>query len=84
MLFEKLNISPLYKWVYGTADKDSFVSTDKITSTLGWIPQYSNQEALIESYKWYLENKPSLKESTGVTHRTPWKQGILNVFKKFL
>ena len=32
----QLRLSPLYKWVYGTADKDSFVSTEKIQSTLGW------------------------------------------------
>ena len=33
--FEKaLKLSPLYKWVYGTADKDSFVSIERIESRL--------------------------------------------------
>lgn len=83
--FEAVNLSPLYRWVYGTADKDSFVSIDKLKKQLGWKPQFSNAQALIDSYQWYLDNKPTegVKEA-GVTHRVPWKQGILSVFKKFL
>src|SRR3989344_6234801 len=30
-LFEKLKLSPLYQWVYDTADKDSYVSIDRLT-----------------------------------------------------
>lgn len=84
-LFEKMHLSPLYKWVYGTAHTDSFVSTDKIQEMLGWAPKYSNAEALIRSYDWYMENKSTIPEgTTGVTHRVAWDQGILKVFKKFL
>ena len=83
-VFEFLNISPLYKWIYGTADTDSFVSIEKAEKTLGWEPKYSNAEALIRSYQWYLDNKNNIQQCTGVTHRIAWKQGILKVFKKFL
>jgi len=84
-VFEALGISPLYRWVYGTADKDSFVSTEKITKALGWKSKFSNADALIDSYRWYLNNKPKDADmEAGVTHRVPWKQGILKVFKKFL
>lgn len=83
-LFEILNISPLYKWIYGTADTDSFVSIEKAETVLGWKPKYSNADALIRSYKWYLENKHTIKEGTGVTHRIAWKQGILKFFKIFM
>lgn len=80
--FEVLNLSPLYRWVYGTADKDSFVSIDKIKKQLGWKPKFSNADALIDSYKWYLQNKPKDADAeAGVTHRVPWKQGVLKVFK---
>lgn len=83
-IFERLGISPLYEWVYGTADKDSFVSTDKIQK-LGWNPKYSNSEALIRSYNWYLENKVDADaKGTGVTHRVAWSQGILGFAKKFM
>jgi nucleoside-diphosphate-sugar epimerase len=83
-LFEALKLSPLYKWVYGTADKDSFVSTDKIEQSLGWQPEYSNAQALIRSYQWYLDHKHELETGTGVTHRIAWDQGILKLFKKFM
>jgi len=83
MLFEALKLSPLYKWVYGTADKESFVSVDKIKKALGWKAKYSNSEALIRSYQWYLDNKDKIKD-VGVTHRVGWDQGILKLFKKIL
>lgn len=83
-LFEVLGISPLYKWIYGTADTDSFVSIEKAEKQLGWEPKFSNSEALIRSYQWYLDNKHTIQQGTGVTHRIAWKQGILGLFKKFL
>ena len=83
-LFEALHISPLYKWIYGTADTDSFVSIEKAETTLGWKPKYSNSEALIRSYQWYLDNKHTILQGTGVTHRIAWKQGILKFFKVFM
>ncbi|EKE13913.1 MAG: hypothetical protein ACD_12C00758G0001 [uncultured bacterium] len=83
-LFEKLKLSPLYQWVYDTADKDSFVSIDKLTKTLSWHPRYSNSDSLIKAYKWYLKNYKEIKSrGSGVTHTVGWKQGILGVFKKF-
>lgn len=82
-VFWMLRISPLYKWVYGTADKDSFVSIEKIEKIIGWKPRYSNAEALTRSYNWYLEHIDEIKGS-GMTHRVAWKQGILALFKKFL
>lgn len=81
-LFEKLKLSPLYQWVYDTVDKDSYVSIEKIKNTLGWSPKYSNTQALIRSYKWYLEHKGELS-GTGLTHRVAWNQGILGFAKKF-
>ncbi|MGC9319410.1 MAG: NAD-dependent epimerase/dehydratase family protein [Armatimonadota bacterium] len=80
-LLEALHLSPLYKWVYGTADTDSFVAVDKIKQTLGWSAQYSNAEALIRSYQWYLDHKDELGHGTGVTHRVAWNQGALKLVK---
>ncbi len=83
-LLEALRLSPLYKWVYGTADTDSYVAVDKIKETLGWSARYSNAEALIRSYQWYLDHKDELSEGTGVTHRVAWNQGALKVVKAFM
>lgn len=81
-LFESLNLSPLYAWVYATADKDSFVSTERIQQALGWQPRYSNAEALIRSYQWYLEHLEEIQGVHGITHRVAWDQGILRVFRQ--
>jgi len=82
-ILEALNLSPLYKWVYETASKDSFVSIEKAEKKLGFTPKYSNKDALIRNYEWYLENISQFKEQAGVSHRVPWKQGILAFAKLF-
>lgn len=78
-----LHISPLYKWVYETAPRDSVASIEKVQTKLGFCPKYSTSEALIRNYKWYVENLEKFKSKTGKTHRVPWKQGILKIVKKF-
>ncbi len=80
---EMLRLSPLYKWVYETASKDSFVSIDKAEQVLGYAPRYSNKDALIRNYEWYLAHKDSFAHQSGVSHRVPWKQGILSLCKHF-
>jgi nucleoside-diphosphate-sugar epimerase len=82
-LLEFLHLSPLYKWVYETASKDSFVSIEKAERILGYRPKYSNKDALVRNYRWYLENLPRFEHSSGVSHRVPWKQGVLRLAKVF-
>ncbi|HHS93798.1 MAG TPA: NAD-dependent epimerase/dehydratase family protein, partial [Rhodobacterales bacterium] len=54
---EAVHLSPLYKWIYETAAKDSFVSIEKAQKALGFSPAHSNTQALIRNYDWYLENR---------------------------
>jgi nucleoside-diphosphate-sugar epimerase len=82
-VLERLRLSPLYKWVYETAGKESFVSIDKARDKLGFAPKFSNRDALIRNYRWYLENLDRLSTSTGVSHRVPWAQGALRLCKAF-
>ena len=82
-LLETMKLSPLYKWVYETASKDSFVSIEKAEKVLGYKPKYSNKDALIRNYKWYLEHHKEFKDKSGISHRVPWKQGILKFAKLF-
>ena len=82
-ILEFFKLSPLYKWVYETACKDSFVSIDKAEQKLGFKPKYSNKDALLRNYKWYLNNLENFANDTGISHRVPWKQGILKFFKIF-
>ena len=82
-LLEFFHLSPLYKWIYETASQDSFVSIEKAERLLGFLPQYSNQDALIRNYRWYLAHRDSFKNASGVSHRVPWKQGMLALAKYF-
>lgn len=82
-LLEALKLSPLYKWVYETMSKESFVSIEKAERVLGYAPKYSNKDALIRNYEWYLANQASFANASGVSHRVPWKQGVLGLAKRF-
>ncbi|MGE0481572.1 MAG: NAD-dependent epimerase/dehydratase family protein [Phycisphaerae bacterium] len=82
-VLELLKLSPLYKWVYETASKDSFVSIEKAERVLGFRPKYSNRDALVRNYEWYLKNLNKFENASGVTHRVPWKQGALRLAKAF-
>ena len=82
-ILEYFNLSPLYKWVYETASKDSFVSIEKAENKLGFKPRYSNKNALIRNYKWYLDHYDEFKDETGISHRAPWKQKALKFVKVF-
>jgi nucleoside-diphosphate-sugar epimerase len=81
-LLEALKLSPLYRWVYETAATDSFVSIEKAERVLGYAPKYSNRDALIRNYQWYLDHRHRFAGQSGVTHRVPWKQGLLALAKR--
>ena len=82
-LLERMHLSPLYAWVYETACQDSFVSIDRAVEKLDFAPKYSNKDALLRNYEWYLANVNSFGKTSGISHRVPWKQGILRVVKQF-
>src|ERR671911_1172990 len=82
-ILDRLGVSPLYKWVYETASKDSFVSIEKAARELGFEPRYSNKDALLRNFRWYLENRDRFEKSSGVSHRVPWKQGAIGLLKRF-
>lgn len=82
-LLERLHLSPLYKWIYETVGKESFVSIAKAERQLGFAPTYSNRDALIRNYEWYLQHADSLSAASGLTHRAPWSQGLLRLAKCF-
>lgn len=82
-VLEAMKLSPLYAWVYETAAKDSFVSIDKAKRVLGWQPRYSNKEALVRNYDWYVTHLDEFEGTSGISHRVPWKQGVLGIARHF-
>ncbi len=83
-LMELLRLSPLYGWIYRTAAKDSVVSIEKACSVLGFDPRYSNRQALLRNYEWYLRSGAGAATGRGVTHREPWKHGILRLVRMLM
>jgi nucleoside-diphosphate-sugar epimerase len=79
---ELARLSPLVEWHYKTAHRDSFVDVSHAERVLGWKPRFSNAEALIRTYDWYLEHRTELAGAVGVTHRVPWNQRALGALKK--
>jgi nucleoside-diphosphate-sugar epimerase len=82
-ILEKLKLSPLYPWIYATFGKESFLSIEKAERVLGFQPKYSNKDALIRNYQWYLDNRTKIQNASGISHRVPWKQGALKLAKIF-
>lgn len=82
-LLERMRLSPLYTWIYETVAQESFVSIAKAERMLGFNPRYSNRDALIRNYEWYVARGAQKGNQSGVTHRVPWRQGALALAKRF-
>ncbi|HZE29583.1 MAG TPA: NAD-dependent epimerase/dehydratase family protein, partial [Gaiellaceae bacterium] len=78
---ELTRLSPLAEWHYRTAHRDSYVETAKAQRLLGFVPRLSNEEALCETYDWYVANRGRVG-GAGVTHRVPWDQRALGLLKR--
>src|SRR5207302_11492728 len=78
---ELARLSPLAEWHYRTAHRDSFVDVSKAQRLLGFSPRLSNEQALCETYDWYLQNREHLR-GAGVTHRVPWDQPPPGLLKR--
>ncbi len=80
-----LGLSPLgayHSLVYG---RSLYFDIAKAQSELGWQPRYSNQEMIVESYQWYLQNRRQVLEGHGGSrHRSAVKQGVLKLVSWFL
>lgn len=80
-LLEALHLSPLYRWIYETAGHDSEVSIERLQSRLGFTPRHSNRDALQRNYDWYVAHRTEFRGRSGVSHRVPWKHGVLTLAK---
>ena len=83
-VLDKLRLSPIYPWIYATAARESQVSIDLIEAQLGFRARFSNSQALIRNYEWYLEHRAEFQGVTGTSHRTPWRRGALGLAKCLL
>ncbi len=75
-------IAPLRAYHALMYGRSLYFDITKAQTELNWQPKYSNEEMLIESYESYLANPKKLSGfSAPGYHRSPVKQGVLNVVK---
>ncbi|KXK60079.1 epimerase [Micromonospora rosaria] len=81
----RARLSPVYDRLLHKLLADSYVSTDKVHKQLGFTPAYSNQDALLRTFRWWREQRGrgENRPATGRTSREPWSQGALRVAKAF-
>ena len=82
-ILDKIKLSPLSSWHYLSYDWNFHYDLEETFKKLEWRPKYSNQEMVIEAYKWYIENKILIQNEHSI-HRSKIKQKFLKVIKFFL
>jgi nucleoside-diphosphate-sugar epimerase len=84
-LTSAVGLSPLgayHALMYG---QDMYFDGARAKEELGWSARYSNAEMFCESYDWYLDHRNEvLAQGTASHHRSPVKQGVLNLVARFL
>ncbi|NBI28190.1 NAD-dependent epimerase/dehydratase family protein [Chengkuizengella marina] len=81
-ILEKLKLSPFYKRLYKKLNRNYYVSIEKAEKQLGYNPKYSNKDALIRNYHWYLRNQKKYN-TAGLSNNAVWNQGVLKYAKYF-
>ncbi|WP_255686476.1 NAD-dependent epimerase/dehydratase family protein [Micromonospora okii] len=83
-LLGRARLSPVYDRLLHKLLADSYVSTDKARERLGFVPAYSNRDALLATFDWWrAERSRGAARPAGRTSREPWAQGALRVAKVF-
>lgn len=79
-VFDWLGVNPLSGWHYLTYHKNYYFDVSRLL-TLGWKPEYSNDEMLRESYAWYLKNRTNPSHRFRAPHRSMVREKILSLFR---
>jgi nucleoside-diphosphate-sugar epimerase len=55
----RVGLAPLYPEQYRIADANYILDTRETEKCLGWSPQYSDEQMVLEAYRWYLKHSGS-------------------------
>ena len=81
-LAHKLGVSPLGPYHYRMIAEDFLFDTRKIRRELGWVPTLTNEQMMIEAFRYYSENKAAIHARTDVSaHSRPAAMGIIRLLK---
>ena len=77
--------SPLGTYHYMAYGKSNYFDISDAVKELDWHPKYSNEEMMIASYDWYIENREDVLNSRGASpHKSAVKQGLLKWLNRLL
>jgi nucleoside-diphosphate-sugar epimerase len=81
-LAHKLKISPLGPYHYRMIAEDFIFDTTKIRARLGWKPTVTNEEMMIEAYRYYAGQHKAIHARKDVSaHSKPAAMGVIRLLK---
>lgn len=84
LAFDKLGLSPLSPWHYLTYHKPFVFDSEYVYQALDFRPRYSNEQMFRIAYDWFIKFYDQSKvDASASAHKSPVKQGILKLAKKF-
>jgi nucleoside-diphosphate-sugar epimerase len=75
-------LSPLGPYHYNVYGKAFYFDVQPLLS-LGWRPRYGNDEAMRETFTWWLGHRADPVDETGSVHRKPIGEKILSLVRRF-
>lgn len=81
-LAHHLHLSPLGPYHYRMIAEDFIFDTSKIRNKLGWEPTLTNEEMLVQAYRYYASRREEIHRRTGVSaHTQPAPMGVIRLLK---
>ncbi len=81
-LAHRLRISPLGPYHYKMIAEDFIFDTSRIKQRLGWRPTYTNEQMLVEAYRYYASRREEIDARSDVSaHRKPADMGVIRLLK---
>jgi UDP-glucose 4-epimerase len=81
-LAHKLGVSPLGPYHYRMIAEDFIFDTTHIRENLGWRPTFTNQQMMIEAYRYYASQRQQIHARKDVSaHSKPAEMGIIRLLK---
>ena len=78
----RLHLAPFapYHWIMYS--RSLWFDIEHARTQLGWQPRYSNAEAMVDSYEWYLAHRDETTQTGRSHHRSTARQGALSLLKQ--
>jgi UDP-glucose 4-epimerase len=81
-LAHKLGVSPLGPYHYRMIAEDFIFDTTRIREKLGWRPTVTNQQMMIEAFRYYASQREEIHARKDVSaHSKPAEMGIIRLLK---